>query len=181
MKKLLMILLLVILLCFTLSCQKAEEVAEEGLTEEEAKVLMDRYMEVVNTSDLALAEEILAPEFELRSPILPEPIVGIEAFKAFITDTAATFTDFQCTIEEVAVKGDDIWSRFTISGINTGPLPGGIPATGKKFHVTGLAITRVVDGKVVKDETFWNVLDMMQQLGFTLTPPQPPEPPEEKK
>lgn len=177
MKKLSIFIPLVILLCFTFNCQKGEE----GITEEEAKFLMDRYMQVVNTSDVALADEILAPEFELRSPILPEPILGIEAFKEFITNTAITFTDFLCTIEEVAVKGNDIWSRFTISGINTGPLPGGIPPTGNKFHVSGLAITRVVDDKVVKDETFWNVLDMMQQLGFTLTPPQPPEQPEEKK
>ena len=176
MKKSFFIISLIFLLCITFSCQQQ---VEEGITEEEAKVLMDRYMEVVNTSDLALAEEILAPEFELRSPILPEPIVGIEAFKAFITNTSAAFTDFKCTIEEVAVKGDEIWSRFSITGINTGPL-GDIPATGKKFHVTGLAITRVVDGKVVEDETFWNVLDMYQQLGFTLTPPAPPEP-EEKK
>lgn len=178
MKKLLAIISLVVLLCFTFSCKRQ---GEEGITEEEAKVLMDRYMEAINTNDLALLEEILAPEYELRSPILPEPIMGIEAFKAFLTNTVATFTDFQNIIEEVAVKGDDIWSRFTISGINTGPLPGGIPATGRKFHVTGLAITRVVNGKVVNDETFWNVLDMMQQLGFTLTPPQPPEQAEEHK
>jgi hypothetical protein len=44
-----------------------------------------------------------------------------------------------------------------------------------------MAITRVADGKIVEDETFWNVLDFYQQLGFTLSPPQPLEPPEEKK
>jgi hypothetical protein len=38
----------------------------------------------------------------------------------------------------------------------------------------------VANGKIVEDETFWNVLDFYQQLGFTLTPPAPPEP-EEKK
>ena len=170
MKNLLIVISLVFILFFTFCCQKGEE----GVTEEEAKVLMDRYMEVVNTSNLILAEEILAPEFKLRSPILPEPIVGIEAFKTFIINNTAVFTDFQCTIEKVAVKGNEIWSRFTISGINTGPF-GEIPATGKKFHVTGLAITRVVNGKIVEDETFWNVLDMYQQLGFTIIPPQPPE------
>jgi predicted ester cyclase len=178
MKNSLMIIPLIILLCLTFSCKQK---VEEGITEEEANLLMDNYMAVVNEANLALADEIIAPEFELRSPILPEPIVGIESFKAFITNTAATFTDFQCTIKEVVVKGDDIWSRFTISGINTGPLPDGTPATSKKFQVTGLAITRVVNGKVVRDETFWNVLDMMHQLGFMLAPPQPPEAAEEKR
>lgn len=67
-----------------------------------------------------------------------------------------------------------------MTATNTGPL-GDLPPTGKTFHITGMAITRVADGKIVEDETFWNVLDFYKQLGFELTPPQPPELPEEKK
>lgn len=155
-----------VLLCLSFSCQQQ---AKGPITEQQAKVLMDRYMETIN--DPALIDEIIAPEFVIRSPFLPEPIVGIEAYKAFVTNTSNTFSDFNATIEELVVKGDRIWSRFAMKGVNTGPL-GELPATGKKFHVTGLAITRVVDGKIVEDETFWNVLDFYQQLGFTLTPPQ---------
>lgn len=157
-----------VLLSFSLSCQQQ---VEEGLTEEEAKVLMDRYMETMNEGNLALVEEILDPEFVLRTPASPEPIVGVEGYKASVTNTSNTFSDFNCTIEELIVKGDRIWSRFTITGTNTGPL-GKIPATGKKFQVSGLAITRVANGKIAEDETFWNVLDLYQQLGFTLIPPQ---------
>jgi steroid delta-isomerase-like uncharacterized protein len=163
--------IILILLCFSFSCQKQAKVA---ITEEQAKVLMDRYMETMNEADLALVDEIIAPAFVLRSPLLPEPIVGTEGLKALVTNTSNTFSDFNATIEELVVKGDMIWSRFTMTGINTGPL-GELPATGKKFHITGLAITRVVDGKIAEDETFWNVLDFYQQLGFTLVPPQQPE------
>jgi predicted ester cyclase len=56
-----------------------------------------------------------------------------------------------------------------MSAINTGPL-GDIPATGKKFQITGMAITRIADGKIIEDDTYWNVLGFFQQLGFTLTP-----------
>lgn len=157
-----------VLLCFSFSCQQQ---AKKAITEEQAKVLMDRYMETMNEADLALVDEIIAPDFVIRSPFLPEPIVGIEGYKAVVTNTSNTFSDFKATIEELVVKGDKIWSRFTMTGINTGPL-GELPATGKKFHISGLAITRVVDGKIAQDETFWNVLDFYQQLGFTLTPPQ---------
>ena len=58
-----------------------------------------------------------------------------------------------------------------MEGTNTGPL-GQLPATGKRFHISGLAVTQVVNGKIVMDETFWNVLGFYQQLGFTLTPPE---------
>jgi len=176
-----MIIPLALLLCFAFSCQQqpTEEVADV-ITEEEAKVLLDRYMEIMNEGNLDLVEEIFDPEFVLRSPFLPEPLVGIEAFKALVKNNAISFSDFNGTIEELTVKGDKIWSRFTMTGTNTGPL-GDLPATGKKFRVTGLAVTRVANGKIVEDETFWNILDFYQQLGFTLNPPSPPEPPEEKK
>jgi steroid delta-isomerase-like uncharacterized protein len=180
MKKLLMILPLVGMLCFTFSCQKqATEEVPEGITEEEAKVLLDSLMEIMSEGNLDLAEEILDPECVLRYPILPEPLVGIEALKAMAKNNAISFPDFKGTIEELVVKGDKIWCRYTMTGTHTGPL-GDLPPTGKTFRITGLAVTRVADGKIVEDETFWNVLDFYQQLGFTLTPPQLLEP-EEKK
>jgi steroid delta-isomerase-like uncharacterized protein len=160
--------------CFLSGCQqKTQDVYTEKdvFTEKEAKVFMDRYMQTVNEADLDLIDEIIAPEFVIRSPLLPEPLVGIENYKAMVKNTSNTFSDFNATIEEVVVEGDRIWSRFSMEGRNTGPL-GDIPATGKKFHVTGMAITRVADGKIVEDDTFWNVLNFYQQLGFTLAPPE---------
>ena len=111
------------------------------------------------------------PEFVLRTPFMPEPIVGIQALKDAIANLRVTFPDFEGKIEELTVKGDEIWSRYTMTGTNTGPL-GDLPPTGKKMHVTGMAITRVADGKVIEDQTYWNVLGLYQQLGFTLVPPQ---------
>ncbi len=51
---------------------------------------------------------------------------------------------------------------------------GALLAAGKAFRLEAFAITRTVDGKIDEDETFWNVLDMYQQLGFSLVPPQAP-------
>jgi steroid delta-isomerase-like uncharacterized protein len=143
---------------------------KKQITEEDAKVLMDSYMKATSEADLVLLNKICAPEFVLRTPIAPEPIVGIEGYKNFVTNTSKTFPDFNITVDEVTVKGDSIWSHFTFTGTNTGPL-GQLPATGKKIKISGLAITRVANGKVVEDETFWNVLQLYQQLGFTLSPP----------
>jgi len=176
MKRLFCVIPLVYLLCFAFGCQKAVE----GITEGEAKALLDSYMVIMNENNLALAEEIFDPECVLRYPILSEPLVGIEAFKTMVKNNAISFSDFKGTIQELVVKGNKIWSRYTITATNTGAF-GDLPPTGKTFHVTGVGITRVEGGKIVEDETFWNVLDMMQQLGFTLVPPQPSEPQLEKK
>ena len=162
------IFIILVLICFTCSC---EQQLSNTLTEEEAKIIMDKYMRTINEADLDLVDEIIAPGFELHSPFFPEPLKGIENYKAFVTNSAETFSDFNATIEEVIVKGDKVWGRFSMEGTNTGPL-GPFPATGKKFHISGLAISHVVNGKIVRDETFWNVLEFYQQLGFTLTPPE---------
>jgi steroid delta-isomerase-like uncharacterized protein len=151
-----------------LSCQPKEE---KSLTEEEATVILNRLMETLSNTDTVLVDEIIHPDCVLRYPILPEPIKGIDAYKKFIKSNANTFSEFTGKIEEVNIKGDRIWSRYSMSGINTGPI-GDIPPTGKRFHVTGMGITRIVDGKIIEDETYWNVLGFFQQLGFTLTPPE---------
>ena len=160
-------LFIIPILVLFLSCQPMED---QVFTEEEAKVFLNRFMETVMNADTSLVGEMLHPDCVLRYPLLPEPIKGIDGYKAFIKTVPITFSEFKATIEEVNVKGDKIWCRYTMTGVNTGPL-GEIPATGKEFQVTGMAITRIVDGKIIEDDTYWNVLGFYQQLGFKLSPP----------
>ncbi|MCW8809415.1 MAG: ester cyclase [Ignavibacteriaceae bacterium] len=161
-------LFLILTLALMLSCQYKED---QSLTEDEARVILNKLMETMSNADTTLAVEILHPDCELRYPLLPEPAKGIDACKKLIISTSNTFSEFKGSIKEVNIKGDRIWSRYTMSGINTGPL-GHIPATGKKFQITGMAITRIKDGKIIEDETYWNVWDFYNQLGFKLLPPQ---------
>jgi steroid delta-isomerase-like uncharacterized protein len=165
MKKIFLFLIPIVLLFLT--CQPTEE---QVLTEEEATTLLNRFMKTVTNTDTTLAEEMLHPDCVFRYPLLPEPIKGIEGYKYLIKNTGKAFAELDVIFQEVIVKGDRIWSRYTMTGINAGSL-GGIPPTGKKFQVTGIAITRIVDGKIIEDETFWNVLGFYQQLGFSLSPP----------
>ena len=162
------IFIILVLVCFSLSCQRE---VSNTLTKAEATIILDQYMETLIRGDTVLIDEIIAPDFELHSPLLPEPVKGINAYKNLVRNNLNTFSEFNATIDEVVVNGDTAWGRFSMEGINTGPF-GNLPPTGKKFQITGLAMTRIVDGKVVKDETYWNVLDFYQQLGFTLAPPE---------
>ena len=111
----------------------------------------------------------------MKTPVVPEGIVGIEVLKAFVKNNATVFPDLNVTIEEMFVKGDKIVSRFTITGTNAGPL-GELPPTDKKMSISGIGISRVVNGKIAEEWIVYNVLDMLQQLGFTPTPPQIEEP-----
>jgi steroid delta-isomerase-like uncharacterized protein len=158
---------LITILVLSLSCQPKED---QVFTDEEAKVFLSRFMETVTNTDTTLAAELLHSDCELRYPLLPEPIKGVDAYKAFIKSVPNIFSEFKAVIEEVNVKGNKIWCRYSMTGINSGPL-GGVPATGKTFKVNGMAITRLKDGKIIEDETYWNALGFYQQLGFKLAPP----------
>lgn len=165
-----------VLLCFTFGCQQQ---AEEAITEEQAKAIEDRYVEARNEVNLVLLDEIMDSEIVVHDDGYPEDIFGLEALKNYYTGNHKAFPDFHATIDEMIVKGDKIVVLWTITGTNTGSLHtpfGELPPTGKKVRFSGVAIDRVVNGKVVEEWVFWNVLDILQQLGFTLTPPQVEEP-----
>ncbi len=175
MKKLLTIIPLVILLCFTFGCQQQEE---EGITEEKAKALGDIYVKARNEVDLALLDEIYAPNVLVHDCSSPEDIIGLDTLKEYYSYTHKAFPDLHATIDETIVKGDKIVWVWTFTATNTGPFHtplGDVFATGNKVQFSGVAIDRVDEEKIVEEWVYFNVLQVLQQLGFTITPPQPPE------
>jgi steroid delta-isomerase-like uncharacterized protein len=181
MKKLLLILPLVFLLCFVFSCQQEKE---EELSIEEARAIIDSLVKFRNEGDLTAADRVMHPECVIRYSHLPEEIVGIEAYKEYDKITRNTFPDFKMAVDDFFVKNNKIVGYWSLDATNTGPLMtpmGELPPTNKKVHITGVFISYIVDGKIKEDVAYFDMLNMMQQLGFTLIPPQPPESPEEKK
>jgi steroid delta-isomerase-like uncharacterized protein len=177
MEKLCMILPLALILCFMVGCQ--QQVAE-GITEEQAKVLADRSLKVWNEGNLELLEEYMAPDVIRHEYGVREELVGIDAIKMYIAGNRKAFPDLNITIDKIIVNDDMMVWFWTYSGTNTGPFWDD-PATGRKVILPGVTIVRVANGKAVEIWDFYNTLDMMEQVGFTLTPPQLPEPSEEEE
>jgi steroid delta-isomerase-like uncharacterized protein len=180
MKKLFMILPLVFLLCFAFGCQQGEE----ELTLEDARAIIDSFVKFRNEGDLASADKVMHPDCLIRYPNLPEDIVGLEAYKEYDKMARKAFPDFKMTIDDFFVKDDKIIIYWALDATNTGPLMtpmGELPPTNKKIRISGIAVSHIVDGKIKEDVAYFDMLNMMQQLGFTLIPPQTPESSEEKK
>jgi len=166
-----MIIPLILLVCFAFSCRKqVTEEAPEGITEEEAKALVEKDSEIWNEGNLALADEIISPDYVEHTADISEDIVGIDAFKEGITNIRTSYPDFNVTVEELIVKNDKIVWRWVITGTNTGTT-GDIPPTGKKVRAEGVGILRVVNGKIVERLIYYNDATMLRQLGYTITPP----------
>ena len=90
------------------------------------KMLVRHYVELYNTGDVALADEVIALDFvdythpELRS--------GPEDVKNEVTSFRAAFPDARITVEDIISEGDTVAFRFVLRGTHQGMFAG-FPAT----------------------------------------------------
>lgn len=110
------------------------------------------------------ALELVGDDYVGYIPGAPEPIRGKEGFREFTTTYLTGFPDGTITVDEQIAEGDVVATRWTGRGTNTGELMG-IPATGKQVTVSGITLSRIVDGKAREAWLSWDTLSMMQQLG----------------
>jgi predicted ester cyclase len=82
----------------------------------------------------------------------PEPIVGLEANKAFNAKLFQGFPDIRHTIENAIAEGDTVVYRTTIQG--------------KCAKINDFTLLRIVDGKIAEWWYECNLLALMQQLGL---------------
>ena len=132
-------------------------------TEEDKAKQRRIFEEVINKGELAVAGELVAPDYIYHGPIGME-FKGPEGLKQLISVHRNAFPDLHVTIEDMVAVGSMVVSRFTARGTHKGDLMG-IAPTGKPITITGIVIARWVDGKDVEAWESLDMLGMMQQLG----------------
>ncbi|MDH3269276.1 MAG: ester cyclase [Ignavibacteria bacterium] len=143
---------------------------KENLTNEEARIICNKYEQLWDEGNFSIAKEILDSSYILYSPLFSEGIRGIDKLEEFIEGNSKTFSDFELSVDSLYVKDNIIFSYWTITGTNDGSL-GELPATCEEINISGFAVSKVRDGKIYEEQTFWNMLGFYQQLGFQLIPP----------
>ena len=95
----------------------------------------------------------------------------LEQYKQLVTMYFSAFPDLHLTIEDQIAEGDKVVTRWTARGTHQGPFMG-IPPTGKRAVVTGIAIDRFANGKFVENWNNGDDLGLLQQLGVVPVPGQ---------
>ncbi len=142
------------------------------MSTEDNKASVRRYFEeVLNQGNLALANELNAPDWVYHDPAVPD-VRTLEDYKQWFTEIRNAFPDFHVTIEDLVAEEDEVTVRYTWRGTNTGqivrPMP--IPATGRPVTATGMSIVRFAGSKGAE---VWNQTDslgLFQQLGLIPAP-----------
>jgi steroid delta-isomerase-like uncharacterized protein len=137
---------------------------KEKIKLEQNKAIVRGYMaEVVNKGNLAAYDSYFSAEAVINSrPLKQQLPAAMQAIRG-------AFPDSRVTIEDQIAEGDKVVTRVTFTGTHQGEFMG-IAATGKQVKYSGIAIDRIVDGKVVE---MWHVaetLGLLQQIGARLSP-----------
>lgn len=81
------------------------------------------------------------------------------------------FPDLKIQYSDAHIEGNNIFMNWECTGSNTGVF-GEMSATGKKVKIQGLShLYFTEEGKLYKEDVYYNELDLLQQLGYTLTAP----------
>lgn len=163
------VIFLLLVIFFALSCLSNLS----GLVNKQ-KIIKDRVLGIWNEGNLALINDVYAPDAVVHASHFPIHIKGRDAIRNWIVSTRTAFPDFHMTFEDIITKGDKVITYWTSTGTNTGNFSivfFNIPPTGKKVRFSGISISRLEKRKTVEEIVVFNVMEMLQQLGFQLTPP----------
>ncbi len=85
---------------------------------------------------------------------------GAEGVRQGSMAIRTAFPQLQTTVDLLIAEGDLVTAVHTHDGVHGG-LYGNIPATGKQFHINGIEVFRVVNGRITE---FWQRDDELGTL-----------------
>ena len=134
------------------------------MSTEANKALVRRWWEETDKGNLAIIDELCAPDYVDHSPPLPGMGEGSAAVRKANETLAAGFPDTVHTIEAMIAEGDLVVTRLRGRATFTGECLG-IPPNGKVVEITGITIHRIANGKLAEKWSEKDVLGFLQQIG----------------
>src|SRR5258706_15006676 len=108
------------------------------------KALVRRYVELWNTGNLALADEVLSADFVDHAHTEFTP--GSESVKQAVIDFRTGFPDAHVTTEHMMSERDFVAMHNVIRGTHQDVFAG-FPPTGKEVVLQGMGFVRIANGK----------------------------------
>lgn len=141
---------------------------EGGATTAQKKEMIHRYIEELwhQGNEAVIAEVFSEDHVYLGPPSSQLELTGLAGRKQLYDGFHAAYPDLHFTIETIAVEGDTAMVNWIAEGTNTGVHPVLGVSTGKAINVSAISVFTFAEGKIVKEEAFWDDFDVYQnQLG----------------
>lgn len=134
---------------------------------EENRALLHRWFEEVWNKGRAEAIDELFAEDGIAHGLSDDtgaPLRGPAGFREFHKNFRSAFPDIIVTVEDTVAEGDKVVARCSVRAVHTGEGLG-FAATKRPMEITGIAITRIKDGKIVEAWNNFDFMSMFRQLG----------------
>lgn len=119
------------------------------------------YDEIINRGDVAVVDELMAPDFVHHGETLFPRIEGSEAIKAGVLGVINAYPDGHTVVEEMVAEDDTVVCLLSWRGTHQGPFMG-VPPTGKVSNWRGISTYRFnAEGRIIER---WANMDVMGQL-----------------
>lgn len=126
--------------------------------------IIERFRDMINTNDKALAEKLIAPDAEFQSLTSPETLYGGSGYLSVVDFMRKSFSDIHWEIEDTASEGNKIAVSWICSGTHDGNFMG-IPASGKKFSFRVMNFYYFnEDGKIIKDVAAEGIAGLLKAI-----------------
>src|SRR5262252_1622056 len=153
-------------------CSQVHSANGGNMSIEHNKAIAQRWSaELWGQGNLAVADQIVGPDYVRHDPGDPFPARGPEDVKRIVTMLRTMLPDLHIQIESVIAEGDMVVSRYTTTATDTRGYMGK-PATGRPIRVSAIQIFRFADGKIVESWAARDDLGVLRQLGHW-PPPEP--------
>lgn len=128
------------------------------------RAIVRRYFtEVLTAGNLELIDTLIAPDYASHYPAGYELGGGPEDVRQIVSSVRRAFPDVHFTVDDLIAEGEKVVCRWTFQGVQEGDFMG-IPASGRKATVMGIAIYRVVNEHIAEAWFTWDALGLMRQL-----------------
>jgi steroid delta-isomerase-like uncharacterized protein len=127
--------------------------------------LIEQHMSAWSKGDVEGVLACMAPDVVYEDVGLQQVFTGREGMRGFAEVLLAAIQDLTWTPQRIFASGSCVSTEWRLTGTQTGDFPG-IPATGKFFDIPGVSVTEVANGLIRGQRDYWNMLDLLQQLGI---------------
>jgi steroid delta-isomerase-like uncharacterized protein len=123
-------------------------------------VVVKRWLDWWNTGDVAIADELYAPEYHRHGS---DGASDAPATRALVGMYRSAFPDLHFAVEDTITEGDRVAVRWWGTGTHRGALRG-LEATGRSIAMPGCDILRIQGDRLVESWALYDRMELMSQL-----------------
>jgi steroid delta-isomerase-like uncharacterized protein len=151
-----------LIIIFLLTALPTYSGAADSEEERNADAVTLQHTEVWSNGNMDLISQIYAENYVGHFPG-GMTVTGRGEIQTMIEAHRTAFPDWIEEVEELIAEGDHVATRYRSTATHLGPFEGN-PATGKKVDISEASIYRMLDGQILEQWAYPDVLTLMQQI-----------------